>query len=95
MIDYIVHGYVRDEHGSPIEGAAILIGDQTVFSNGAGEFLLRSNKAQAMAVTVLLEEFLSPLHFTILSAPAQVTAAPEKSATDALIVLRPVTNIRR
>jgi hypothetical protein len=95
MSDYIVHGYVRDEHGSPIEGAAILIGDQTVFSNGAGEFLLRSNKAQATAVTVLLEEFLSPLHFTILSAPAQVTAAPEKSATDALIVLRPVTNIRR
>ena len=95
MSDYIVHGSVRDEHGSPIEGAAILIGDQTVFSNGAGEFLLRTNKAQAMALTVLPEEFLTPLHFTIVSAPALVNAAPEKSAADVLIVLRPVTNNRR
>lgn len=95
MSDYIVHGYVRDEHGSPIEGAAILIGDQTVFSNGAGEFLLRLKKAQAMALTVLPEEFLSPLHFAIVSAPTMVTAVPEKSAADVMIVLRPVTNNRR
>jgi len=95
MSDCVVHGYVRDEHGSPIEGAAILIGDQTVFSNGGGEFLLRLNKAQELALRVVTEEFLSPLHFTIVSAPTVVAAAPEKTATDVLIVLRPVTNSRR
>ena len=92
MSDYVVHGHVLDEHGSPIEGAAILIGDQTVFSNGAGEFLLRLKKAQALALAVLPEEFLSPLHFAIVSAPALVNAAPEQSAADVMIVLRPITN---
>jgi hypothetical protein len=90
--DYIVRGQVRNERGSPVEGAAILLGDRTVFSNGAGEFLLRLDKPQQMPLTVLVEEFLSPLHFTVVSAPSTVVATPEKSATDVLIVLRPVTN---
>jgi len=93
--DYVVHGHVRDEHGSSVEGAAILIGDQTVFSNAAGEFLLRSNKARQLALTVLTDEFLTPLHFTVVSAPLTTSAAPEESATDVLIVLHPVTNDRR
>jgi len=93
--DYIVHGHVRNESGSPVEGAAVLVGDQTVFSNAAGEFLLRVNKKQQMALTVLTEEFISPLRFVVVSAPAAVTAAPEDSATDVQIVLRPVTNTLR
>jgi hypothetical protein len=95
MSDYVVRGHARDEQGSPIEGAAFLIGDEMVFSNGAGEFLLRLKKAQPVAFTVVPEEFLTPLHFTVVSAPTQVVAAPEDSATDNLIVLRPVTNTRR
>jgi hypothetical protein len=95
MSDYVVRGHARDEHGSPIEGAAFLIGDELVYSNGAGEFLLRLKKAKPLAFTVVPEEFLTPLHFTVVSAPAQVVAAPEEFATDNLIVLRPVTNNRR
>jgi hypothetical protein len=90
--DYVVRGHVRSERGSPIEGAAVLIGNQTVFTNGAGEFVMRLNKPRQMALAVLIEEFLSPLHFTVVSAPATVTAASEESATDVLIVLRPITN---
>jgi hypothetical protein len=90
--DYIVRGYVLDERGSPIEGAAIRIGDQTVFSNEAGAFLLRLNKRQQMALTVVAAEFLTPLHFTIVLAPPTVTSDPEDSAKDVLIVLRPVAN---
>jgi len=90
--DYVVRGQVRSERGSPIEGAAILLGDQTIFSNEAGEFLLRLNKPQQMALTVLTEEFLSPLHFTVVAAPSTVTAASEESATDVLIVLHPIAN---
>jgi hypothetical protein len=52
-------------------------------------------KAKPLAFTVVPEEFLTPLHFTVVSAPAQVVAAPEDLATDNLIVLRPVTNNRR
>lgn len=93
--DYVVRGHVRSEHGSPIEGAAILLGDKTVYTNEAGEFLLRLNKRQQVAITVLTDEFLSPLHFSVVSAPATVTAASEDSATDILIVLRPMANSAR
>lgn len=93
--DYVVRGHVRSEHGSPIEGAAILLGDQTVYTNEAGEFLLRLKKPQQVAISVLTEEFLGPLHFTVVSAPATVTAASEDSASDVLIVLRPTANNAR
>jgi hypothetical protein len=90
--DYVVRGHVRSEGGSPIGGAAILLGDRTVYTNEAGEFLLRLDKKQQMALTVLVEEFLSPLRFTVVSAPSTVAAASEDSAPDVLIVLRPATN---
>jgi len=92
MGEYVVRGHVRDEHGSPVEGAAILLGEQMVFSNAAGEFSLRLTKPQQLPLTVATEEFLSPLHFTLVSAPPTATAAPEDSAADVLIVLRPITN---
>ena len=95
MGGYIVRGHVRDERGTPIEGAAIRIGEQTVYSNEAGEFLLRLNKPEHLEIMVLPQEFATPLRFTVISAPPTVTAQPEDSAADVLIVLRPVANIRR
>jgi len=95
MGDYIVRGHVCDERGSPIGGAAIQIGEQTVFSNEAGEFFLRRVKPEHLAVTVVAQEFLTPLQFTVVAAPPTVTAAPEESATDVVIVLRPVVNHKR
>jgi hypothetical protein len=95
MGDYIVRGHVCDERGSPIGGAAIQIGEQTVFSNEAGEFFVRLAKPEHLALTVVAQEFLTPLHFTVISAPPTVTAAPDDSATDVVIVLRPVVNNKR
>jgi len=95
MGDYIVRGHVCGERGSPIGGAAIQIGEQTVFSNEAGEFFLRRVKPEHLAVTVVAQEFLTPLQFTVVAAPPTVTAAPEDSATDVVIVLRPVVNHKR
>ncbi len=95
MSDYVVRGHVRDEKGMPVEGAAIRIGEELTFSNAAGEFLLRVSKKQQLPLAVVGEEFLSPLHFTVVSAPLTVTAAPETSVVDVLVVLRPVSNNRR
>jgi len=92
---YIVRGRVTDETGAPIEGAAIHIGDKTVFSNAAGEFMLRFTKAQHLALAVIPQEFLTPLSFTTVSAPPTVTAQPEDSAADVLIILRPIVNHKR
>jgi len=95
MGDYIVRGHVCDERGSPIGGAAIQIGEQAVFSNEAGEFFLRRVKPEHLALAVVAQEFLTPLQFTVVAAPPTVTAAAEDSATDVVIVLRPVVNHKR
>ena len=92
---YIVRGRVTDEAGVPIEGAAIHIGEKTVYSNAAGEFMLRLTKPQHLALTVIPLEFLNPLSFTIVAAPPTVTAQPEDSAADVLIILRPIVNHKR
>jgi hypothetical protein len=95
MGSYVIRGHVRDEGGAPIEGAAIRIGNEMAYSNAAGEFLLRLSKPQHLPLTVLGQEFLTPLNFMVVSAPPAVTATPEDSSADVLVVLRPVTNSKR
>lgn len=92
MSDYVVRGHVRDEGGAPIEGVAVRVGEQTVYSNAAGEFLVRVKKAEILPLIVVPQEFLTPLNFVVVSMPPTVTAAHEDSAPDVLIVLRPVPN---
>ena len=84
---YMVRGHVQDEAGQPIEGAAIRIGEQLVFTNSDGEFFVRRNKAAALALEVVLTEFLNSAPFHLVSAPASVKAFAEASAPDILIVL--------
>ncbi len=84
---YMVRGHVQDETGQPVEGAAIRIGEQLVFTNSDGEFFVRRNKATAIALEVVLTEFLNSAPFHLISAPASVKAFPEASAPDILIVL--------
>lgn len=87
---FVVRGHVRDEAGAPIEGAALRIGDEIVYSNAMGEFLARRKKADQLRFEVVLPEFQNALTFTIIAAPATVTAEPEDSAHDVLVVLSPV-----
>jgi hypothetical protein len=87
---YVVRGHVRDEAGTPIEGAALRIGDQVVYTNAFGEFILRQTKAGPLRFEVVLPEFMNALSFRVVTAPASVTAEPEDSASDVLVVLSPV-----
>jgi len=87
---YVVRGHVRDEGGAPIEGAALRIGDQLVYTNALGEFIVRQKTAGPLRFEVVLPEFLNPLTFKVITAPASVTAEPEDSAHDVLVVLSPV-----
>ncbi|HEY6349643.1 MAG TPA: carboxypeptidase-like regulatory domain-containing protein [Candidatus Angelobacter sp.] len=92
---YVVRGHVRDEQGAPIEGAAVRVGDQTVYSNAAGEFLVRFKNAGILPLITVTQEFLTPLNFVVVSMPSTVTAVREDSAPDVLIVLRPIANGKR
>ena len=87
---YVVRGHVRDEGGAPIEGAALRIGDQIVYTNTFGEFMLHLKKADQLPFEVVLPQFLNTLTFRVVAAPPTVTAEPEDSAHDVLVVLSPV-----
>jgi hypothetical protein len=91
---YVIRGHVRDEHGTPIEGAALLIGDEIVFTDAEGEFLLRQKRAGLFSLAVVSEQFANPLQFKVVEAPQSVTASPENSAHDVLAVLSPASPIR-
>jgi len=84
---YIVRGRVQDEQGSPVEGAAVRIGEAMVLTNAAGEFFLRRQKAAILPVQVAFGEFLNVASFRVISAPLKVTASPDSAASEILIIL--------
>jgi hypothetical protein len=86
---YIVRGHVRDESGAPIEGAAVRIGGQLIYTNASGEFMTRLNKTGQLPFEVVLPEFQNVMPFRIVAAPPAVTAEPEDSSHDVLVVLSP------
>jgi hypothetical protein len=88
MARYVVKGSVRDETGNPVEGAALKLNDQVVFTNSAGEFFFRARHPEHYAVAILTEEFLLPGRWEVVSAPTGVVASNEKDATGIDVVLR-------
>jgi hypothetical protein len=88
MARYVVRGTVRDEAGNPVEGAAIDLDGEVVYTNSAGEFFLRAKHPQLYRIRILNGEFLLPGQWEVVSAPAQVSASEEEKATLVRIVLR-------
>src|SRR3954468_3728771 len=88
MARYVVRGSVRDESGNPVEGAAIELGGELVYTNSAGDFFLRARHPEQYPVNVVMKEFLLPGQWEIVSAPAQATASEEDKSAAVRIVLR-------
>jgi hypothetical protein len=88
MSRYVIRGTVRDEAGYPIEGAAVDLGGEIVFTNSSGEFFLRVGRPRRVPVTVMPAEFLLPGQWEILSAPAEAVAAPEDQSKAIEVILR-------
>jgi hypothetical protein len=84
----VVQGRVVDDKGEPVAGAALRIGEEIVFTNPQGRFFLRVKKAQEMPLVVLLEEFMLPGRYEVVSAPAAVRPGREESAQMYEVVLR-------
>ena len=85
---YVVRGTVRDADGAPVEGAALEIGGQVVFTNADGVFFLRDSRMRRLPVTVLPREFLLPGRWDVVVAPPMAESRPEKQAAGLEIVLR-------
>ena len=85
---YIACGHVLDDLGRPVEGAAIRLGGQVIFTNTDGEFFIRLKKAANLPLEVVFEEFLNTAAFQLISAPRAIAASPDGAGSEAVIVLR-------
>jgi hypothetical protein len=88
MARYVIRGTVRDQAGDPIEGAALDLGGEVVFTNSTGEFFLRAKHPRRVSVKILPEEFLLPGRWEVVSAPNEVTASDERRPSLIEIILR-------
>ena len=87
MSRYVVHGSVRDVDGNPVEGAAIEIGTDVVFTNSTGRFFHRLGRPGRWPFKVLTAEFLLPGRWEVVTAPAEAVAGSE-AAGGVEVVLR-------
>jgi hypothetical protein len=85
---YIVEGTVVDDAGTPIDGATIEIGGSTVFTDSRGRFFVRTSSSRDAAIRVLLDDFLAPGRFEVVSAPATAKPRVERESTPFRIVVR-------
>jgi hypothetical protein len=88
MARYVVRGTVQDESGNPVEGAAVKLNDEVVFTNSAGEFFLRVKHPEHYTLAVATDEFLLPGRWEVVRAPTTVVASNEKQNSPVVIVLR-------
>jgi hypothetical protein len=87
---YVVQGTVKDDHGDPVEGAALHIGKEVVYSDSSGHFLARLSKHGPFALSVAPEEFIPNGVYEAVSAPADVRAETEEAAANVEVVIRRV-----
>ena len=90
---YVIRGAVRDEQGNGVEGAAVDIGGEMVFTNSSGEFFLRVGRPTRSAVKVLTGEFLLPGQWEVVSAPVEVEAGPETRPGIEIVLRRPAPGV--
>jgi hypothetical protein len=87
---YLVQGIVKDDHGAPVEGAALHIGKEVVYTDSSGRFLVRFSRRGPFPVSVAPDEFITNGVYEAVSVPAEVKAETEDTATDLQVVIRRV-----
>jgi hypothetical protein len=84
-------GFCTTDEGQPLEGCALMIGKEEVFSGPDGAFTLRSKKGGRRPLEVLIADFVTAsLSWEVVSAPAVIEPRNEIATKDAsvLIVVR-------
>jgi hypothetical protein len=87
---YVIQGLVVDDQGAPVEGAALHIGKQVAYTDSSGHFMLRCSKRATLPLSLAPEEFITNGVYQVVSAPSEVHAESEESATDVQVVVRRV-----
>ena len=85
---FVVRGQVLDEEGKPVEGAALTVGTEMVFTDSRGEFFLRVGSLRPAPLAVELQEFLLPGYWEVVSAPQAAQPMREEEVRPIRVVLR-------
>lgn len=83
----VLMGRVVDEGGLPVSGAALTIDNTSIFTDTSGTFCFRERRPASHLLHVMLDQFLSPGHFVVSSAPNRVASQLESDARPLRIVL--------
>jgi hypothetical protein len=87
---FLVQGVVKDEQGNPVEGAALHIGKEVVYSDSTGAFLVRMGKHGPFPLSVVPDVFITNGVYETVSAPSTVRAETDDAAVNLEIVIRRV-----
>ena len=83
----ILRGRVVDPAGNPIEGAALLIDAEPLYTDSNGFFFFREKRAGVHSFRVLPDEFLNMSNYVVISAPAQIRTATDDASAQLLRVV--------
>ena len=87
---FVVEGIVKDDHGNPVEGAALHIGKDVVYTDSTGAFSARMKKHGPFPLSVAPDEFITNGLYETVSAPSTVRAETDDAAANVEIVIRRV-----
>ena len=79
---------MKDDHGNPVEGAALRVGKEVVYSDSTGAFLVRMKKHGPFALSIVPDEFVTSGVYETVSAPSAVRAEVEDAAVSVEVVIR-------
>lgn len=89
---FVITGRVVDEAGAPVEGAAVEIGSEVLYTDSRGRFFHRRPVTKALPVRVVLDDFLAAGKFEVVQAPRMATPTRDERASALTIVVRRVTS---
>ena len=65
----------------------MLVGEELVFTNTAGEFFVRRKTAAVLPLEVAIAEFLNPASFRVVYAPPTVTPLLDGAAPEIILIV--------
>lgn len=80
-------GRVVDTAGSPVEGAALMIGTERVYTDSEGYFFFREKHSRTHPLYVLTGEFLAMGNYVTRSAPDQIKTRSDSSEEMVMVVV--------
>lgn len=87
---YVASGRVIDESGAPVDGAALEIGGEVIYTDSQGRFFVRRPSTKPLTLRVVLDDFLVPGAFEVVEAPATLVPSKDDKVTPVRIVVRRV-----